>query len=162
MTEDKGRTHAEQEKPIENMRGELDQNKLEYWKAQYDFQKHLMTLGVAGAAGLAALLGGVFSGEDPWGISYFFGHSDRVIVIGNYLATAMILLGFAGFLLCAFFANFAARSATLIIRNHSSSEGSNGEERFESPRKKATIFLSAGLLISLAFICSNFIGYQFR
>jgi hypothetical protein len=32
------------------------QSELEYWKAQYDFHKHLMTLGLAAAAGFVAVL----------------------------------------------------------------------------------------------------------
>ena len=76
MTEDEARvqSQAEQGEPTEQVKADPDpsvagaspppepndseKNELEYWKTQYDFQKHLMTLSLAFAAGLAALLAG--------------------------------------------------------------------------------------------------------
>jgi hypothetical protein len=37
------------------------ERRLEFWKIQYDYFKHLMTLALASIAGLGAMLGGVFS-----------------------------------------------------------------------------------------------------
>jgi hypothetical protein len=66
--------------------------KLEFWKAEYDFQKHLMTLGVAASAGFAALLGGFFRGKGPWAIYIIFGKSAIAQDRGNLLATGTIIL----------------------------------------------------------------------
>jgi hypothetical protein len=38
------------------------ERRLEFWKIQYDYFKHLMTLALASIAGFGAMLGGVFSG----------------------------------------------------------------------------------------------------
>jgi hypothetical protein len=73
---------------------------LYYWQAQYDFQKSLMTLGLAATAGFIALLGGFFGGTVPW-------------PIGDFKSTLCIVVVFLGF----FVSMAAALRAAMVARS---------------------------------------------
>ena len=80
-------------------RDRLTQILLEYWKAQYDFAKHLMTIGLAGMVTFGALLAGVYHPQDAMPLTYYFWIAIifllfllTVIVayLAAYLATSLI------------------------------------------------------------------------
>jgi|SRR5215216_753720 len=50
--------YRENAEPLSNE--QLRKSRVEYWKASYDFQKHMMTVSLAAIAGFGALLGGAF------------------------------------------------------------------------------------------------------
>jgi hypothetical protein len=63
----------------------LMQSGLEYWKTQYDYQKHLMTMGLLATAGFIALLGGFFRGSGPWGVACSFEYMKRNEILNGSL-----------------------------------------------------------------------------
>jgi hypothetical protein len=119
-----------------------------------------MTLGVAGAAGLAALLGGFFGGTGPWEIGRDLGN----IALGNFLSNTAIVLAFIGYLACVLFSTFAAERAISIIRDLGKAPtGLVAEKRFGVFwHRGASYALGAALVFSLLLIVANLVAYQIR
>lgn len=82
------------------------QSRLEYWKIQYDFQKHVTTVGLLAAAGFTALLGGFFKNDCPWALDD---------AIGPPTATIVIVLIYVAVFFSVIFASIAALLASFLI-----------------------------------------------
>ena len=142
------------------------QSQLEYWKAQYDFQKHLMSTGLAGVVGFAALLVGVLESNEPgvWPIAEFlFGKAGLSFGVSEQIAVGMIALAFGSFVSSVVTANRTAGAARSVIgdigkiRQVADIPGYSGKRvtSFERWNICANVALVLGILLVLLFTGGN-------
>lgn len=158
----------------EKYRDRMIQTGLEYWRTQYDYLKQLMTIDILATAGFVALLGGFFSGDDPWGIAHFLdwlvsGKDGNEIALGNNIAAVIIALIFAGFYISIVFAFRAAdRARYMIGRVHKIQSPEHiynttdyiKAEQFEKNAASAKWLLYIALALLILFITSNLLLYE--
>lgn len=65
-------------------RERLIQSALEYWKANYEFQKHLTLITLTATAGFIALLSGFFGGPGEWVIENSKGNIFIVVIFTGF------------------------------------------------------------------------------
>ncbi len=162
----------------EKQRDRFIQSGLEYWKIQYDFQKHLMTMDILAVAGFVALLGGFFGGDGEWVVGHLIAYLDSIfwlggslestdpLVTGNRFANICIILIFSGFFLSVIAAFRAAQAARLMIGvTHRIREEQDiyyvdrrTAKRYDRRFIAARWLLMAALAILLVFIAGNLIA----
>jgi hypothetical protein len=148
------------------------QSELEYWKAQYDFQKHLMTTGLAAAGAFAAILVGYLRGLEPgsWAIAVFVSEETRFeLGAVDSAANIAIPMVFGAFLLSAILAQFAAGSARARVRDTGKIQtiedvpvkyASNRAKRFALWYTGANLLLGLGLILVLIFVAGNLLAFS--
>jgi hypothetical protein len=146
------------------------QSELEYWKAQYDFQKHLMTTGLAAAGAFVAILVGYLRGTEPgpWAIAVFVsGETGFDLEAAGSAAKGAIAVVFVAFLLSAILAQFAAGSARARVRDIgyirtitdvAGKYASQRAKRFALWYTGANFAL--GLMLVLIFVAGNLLAFN--
>jgi hypothetical protein len=138
------------------------ESRLEYWKIQYDFQKHVTTVGLLAAAGFTALLGGFFKNDCPWAFD---------AATGLPIATMVIVIIYVAVFLSVVFATIAALAASSLIgsiedKDSRSADDTNnidtkadGKKRFGWSSTSALITLATAIGCLAVFIGGDTLLY---
>jgi excisionase family DNA binding protein len=110
----------------------------EYWKAQYDYHKHISTISLASTAAFIALLGGFFGDTSGWNEPY-------------WMRLAFIGVVFCGLLIATTSAIGAAAAAGMNLRSLREVENADGLDRLERRRPFRRYSLTTMLALALAW-----------
>jgi hypothetical protein len=139
----------------------LIQARLEYWKTQYDFQKHITTVGLLAAAGFTALLGGFFKDKCPWALDQATGAPTATLVIIS-IYVAVFLSGFFASRAALFASRFieSGQVRHLQATDDTNSKEKSDEKRFEQHRTRALIMLAFAIGLLVVFIVGDMVLYS--
>jgi hypothetical protein len=119
----------------------LFQSGTEYWKAHYDFNKHLMTIDIALLAAFGALLGGIFRSPHPF---------DDIV------SKVFSLIVFSGLFLSTVYATFATMACRANIQEMLFVKGLSDlehlEDRYRKRSSRAVTTFGMSMFASLWFI----------
>jgi hypothetical protein len=84
----KATDNKEEEKEKKESRDRFLQIGLEYWKAQHDFYRQLVTINLVAVGGFGAMLGGIFNDPDAWLLPLWSRLFFIIVVFACYILSA--------------------------------------------------------------------------